>query len=809
MPMFSHTPFRPSMLVAAMALASLPAFSLAQSADAVRSYQVPAAPLANALNQIASQAGVVLSIDPSLTAGKRAQPVQGEFDTVGALRQALAGSGLMLVPGAAGTYSVQPVPDSAALALPETTVSASSTMESAWGPATGYLATRTAVGSKTDTSIAEAPRSISVATRQQMQDRKVQNLDDAVRYMPGVIASSYGSDSRAEWMKIRGFEPIQMLDGLPLPKGTYVMPKLETWNLERVALLRGPASSVYGQTPPGGLLDMVSRRPEALASHQLQLQIGTFQHKQISFDSTGNVDEDGRFLYRVGGVLRDSGTAIEHIDDQRFNIAPSLTWNIADDTRLTFLSQFNRDDTGTTSQFLPLQGTKLATPAGKVDYHKNLGDPDWEFYDKAYYALGYAFEHRIDDVWQFRQNLRYTKSDLEFQSITAGGFATAVADDGTLSRGANVVNEDISQFAVDNNLQADFDTGALKHTLLLGLDYQRVNTNYQWLFGSAPTSNIITPIYGQDFSNVAYTAFQDYNQKRHGTGLYLQDQIALDNWRLTFGGRQDWLDSDTMFYNTGNAEDSRSDSAFSGNAALSYVFDSGFTPYLSYAESFQAEAGGSGGRTFRPSTGKQYELGIKYQPPGSDMLFTAAAYDLKRQNIVTTSTAGATEPVREVQVRGLELEAVGNVNENLKITAAYTYANSKMTKVGDPRDRNRALPLTPENQASVWADYTWNDGTLAGFGAGFGARYIGETDNIAVGSMGFVRDVSDGHTRSYTVYDAAVRYDLGKFSNALRGASVALNAKNLFDKEYLATCDGFYCYYGDPRSVIASLDYQW
>jgi len=809
MPMFSHTPFRPSMLVAAMALASLPAFSLAQSADAVRSYQVPAAPLANALNQIASQAGVVLSIDPSLTAGKRAQPVQGEFDTVGALRQALAGSGLMLVPGAAGTYSVQPVPDSAALALPETTVSASSTMESAWGPATGYLATRTAVGSKTDTSIAEAPRSISVATRQQMQDRKVQNLDDAVRYMPGVIASSYGSDSRAEWMKIRGFEPIQMLDGLPLPKGTYVMPKLETWNLERVALLRGPASSVYGQTPPGGLLDMVSRRPEALASHQLQLQIGTFQHKQISFDSTGNVDEDGRFLYRVGGVLRDSGTAIEHIDDQRFNIAPSLTWNIADDTRLTFLSQFNRDDTGTTSQFLPLQGTKLATPAGKVDYHKNLGDPDWEFYDKAYYALGYAFEHRIDDVWQFRQNLRYTKSDLEFQSITAGGFATAVADDGTLSRGANVVNEDISQFAVDNNLQADFDTGALKHTLLLGLDYQRVNTNYQWLFGSAPTSNIITPIYGQDFSNVAYTAFQDYNQKRHGTGLYLQDQIALDNWRLTLGGRQDWLDSDTMFYNTGNAEDSRSDSAFSGNAALSYVFDSGFTPYLSYAESFQAEAGGSGGRTFRPSTGKQYELGIKYQPPGSDILFTAAAYDLKRQNIVTTSTAGATEPVREVQVRGLELEAVGNVNENLKITAAYTYANSKMTKVGDPRDRNRALPLTPENQASVWADYTWNDGTLAGFGVGFGARYIGETDNIAVGSMGFVRDVSDGHTRSYTVYDAAVRYDLGKFSNALRGASVALNAKNLFDKEYLATCDGFYCYYGDPRSVIASLDYQW
>lgn len=823
MPMFSRTPFRPSMLVAAMALASLPAISLAQSADAVRSYQLPAAPLAGSLNQIASQAGVVLSIDPSLTAGKSAQPVQGQFDTASALRQALAGTGLMLVPGAAGTYSVQPVADNATLALPETNISASSSVESAWGPSTGYLATRTAAGSKTDTSILEAPRSISVATREQMQDRQVQNLDDAVRYMPGVIASSYGSDSRAEWMKIRGFEPIQVLDGLPLPKGTYVMPKLETWNLERVALLRGPASSVYGQTPPGGLLDMVSRRPEAVSSHQVQVQIGTFQHKQISFDSTGRLDDDGRFLYRIGGVLRDSGTAIEHIDDQRFNIAPSLTWNIADDTRLTLLSQFNRDDTGTTSQFLPLQGTKLATPAGKVDYHKNLGDPDWEFYDKEYYALGYAFEHRINDTWQFRQNVRYTKSDLSFQSITAGGNAFSVADDGTLERGANVVNEDVSQFAVDSNLQADFATGALKHTLLLGLDYQRVNTNYQWLFGGAylfddnfniiginvPQSNINNPVYGQDFSNVTYSAFQDYNQKRHSTGLYIQDQIALDNWRLTLGGRQDWVSTDSTFYNASNAEDSRRDTQFSGNAALSYVFDSGFVPYVSYAESFQAEAGGSGGEAFQPSTGKQYELGIKYQPPGSDILFSAAAYDLKRQNIVTSNTLGATEPVREVQVRGLELEAVGNVNENLKIAAAYTYANSKMLKTNDPRDENRALPLTPENQASLWADYTWYDGMLAGVGVGFGARYIGETDNIAVGSMGFVRDVSDGHTRSYTVYDAALRYELGKLSNTLEGASVALNAKNLFDKEYRSTCDGFYCYYGDPRSVIASIDYKW
>ncbi|EJO93927.1 TonB-dependent siderophore receptor [Ectopseudomonas mendocina DLHK] len=796
-------PFRRTLLALTIALAGQVGLAHAEP------YQLPAGPLAATLNQIASQAGVTLSIDPTLTEGKRSAPVEGDLQAVDALNHALRGTGLQLQSNGAGVYSLVPAAESA-VALPDVTVTASEqAAETAWGPTRGYLASRTATGTKTDTPLPETPRSISVATREQMQDRKVQNLDDAVRYMPGVIASSYGSDSRADWMKIRGFEPIQLLDGLPLPKGSYTMPKLETWNLERVAVLRGPASSVYGQTPPGGLVDAVSRRPQAESSHEVQVQVGNYQHKQISFDSTGKIDDEDRFLYRFSGVGRDSGTVIEHMDDQRFNLAPSLTWNIAGDTRLTFLGQFNRDDTGGTSQFLPLQGTKLATPAGKIDYNKNLGDPDWEFYDKTFYALGYAFEHRINDVWQFNQNLRYSKLELDNQIITAGGWATAVADDGTVARGANVYDENISHFAMDNNFQADFRTGALTHTLLLGVDYLRVNTDYRWLYGSAPSSNIINPIYGQDFSGVAYTAFQDYNQKRRNAGLYLQDQIALDAWRLTLGGRWDRLDTESVFYNANDAKDSRRDSQFSGNAALSYVFDSGFTPYLSYAESFQAEAGGNGGAAFKPSTGKQYELGIKYQPPGSDMLFTAAVYDLKRQNIVTTNIAGASEPVSEVEVRGLELEATGNLTENLSLTASYTYTNSKMTKVGDPRDKNRALPLTPEHQASIWADYDWNQGMLAGFGVGFGARFVGSTDNIAVGNLGFVRDASDGHSSAYTVYDAAVRYDLGQLDASLRGASVSLNANNLFDKEYQATCDGFYCYAGDPRRVTASIDYKW
>lgn len=411
---FRPAPFRHTLLALTIAFAGHTGLAHAEV------YQLPSGPLAATLNQIASQAGVTLSIDPALTAGKSSAPVNGDYEAIEALNQALRGTGLQLQSGNGGAYSLAPAAE-AAMALPDVTVTASEqAAETAWGPTRGYLANRTATGTKTDTPLLETPRSISVATREQMQDRKVQNLDDAVRYMPGVIASSYGSDSRADWMKIRGFEPIQMLDGLPLPKGSYTMAKLETWNLERVAVLRGPASAVYGQTPPGGLVDAVSRRPQAESSHEVQVQVGNYNHKQISFDSTGKIDDDGRFLYRFSGTGRDSGTTVEHIDDQRFNLAPSLTWNIADTTKLTFLGQFNRDDTGGTSQFLPLQGTKLSTPAGKVDYHKNLGDPDWEFYDKTFYALGYAFEHRINDTWQFNQNLRYSKLELDNQIITAG-----------------------------------------------------------------------------------------------------------------------------------------------------------------------------------------------------------------------------------------------------------------------------------------------------------------------------------------------------------------------------------------------------
>lgn len=805
------TLLRPSLLAVAIAL-STPLVSsqliAAEQASSVRAYNLPAAPLSTTLNQIASQGGLALSLNPALAAGKTSAPVSGQYDAAGALRAALRGTGLQLEQSSTGTYTLVAVPEGV-MALPETSVIGVENLETAWSPVEGYTATRTAAGSKTDTALVEAPRSISVATRQQMEDRGVHSLDDAVRYMPGITASSYGSDTRADWLRVRGFEPTQFLDGLPLPKGVYANPKQETWNLDRLALLRGPASSVYGQTPPGGLLDMVSRRPSDIASSEIQLQYGSDNHRQINFASTGKIDEAGQFLYGISGVVRDSGTQVDHVDNKRYNIAPSLTWNIDEDTKFTLLSQFTRDDTGITSQFLPIQGTKIKSPFGDISHHKNLGDPDWEYYDRTYYALGYAFEHRLNDTWQFKQNLRYTKSDLSFQALTVGSYPfTEVDDQGNVGRSSTSVDEDISQFAVDNNFQADFATGDIRHTLLLGLDHQRSNTNYTSIFGfsdTTPGTNVINPIYGQPIVRPARsTAFYDYNQKTYQTGLYVQDQMALDQWRLTLGGREDLVHTSTQFINKGDATNTQRDKAFSGNAALSYVFDSGFVPYLSYAESFQPTTGADATSTgsLKPTEGKQWELGIKYQPPGSKTLLSAAVYDLTQKNVsVNTFVDGVsiTSQTGEVKVKGLELEAVSDVTENLKVIAAYTLAKSE---VQNGADKGNRLQLMPNQQASLWTDYTWHTGVLDGFGVGAGVRYTGNT-------YGDKANTWLGKADAYTVFDASVHYDLGRLDNSLKGASLALNATNLFDKEYISTCDSFYCYYGDTRSVVASATYKW
>jgi iron complex outermembrane receptor protein len=341
--------------------------------------------------------------------------------------------------------------------------------------------------------------------------------------------------------------------------------------------------------------------------------------------------------------------------------------------------------------------------------------------------------------------------------------------------------------------------------VLLGLDHQRTDTSFRTIYGTASSINIFNPVNSVPTVRPTGDAYYDYNQKTIQTGLYAQDQMALDNWRLTLGGREDWVHQGTTYFNKLDATNTDRSKNFSGNAALSYVFDSGFVPYLSYAESFQPASNASVDpvKSYKPTEGQQWELGIKYQPPGANTLLSAAVYDLTQKNVLVTRIGAGnqsiTDQAGEVKVKGLELESVSDVTENLKVIAAYTLAKSE---VQTGIYKGNRLQLMPNQQASLWTDYTWHTGVLDGFGIGFGARYTGNT-------YGDQANTWLGKANAYTVFDGAVHYDLGRLDNSLKGASVKVNATNLFNKDYLSTCDGSYCYFGDQRSVVASATYQW
>lgn len=256
----------------------------------------------------------------------------------------------------------------------------------------------------------------------------------------------------------------------------------------------------------------------------------------------------------------------------------------------------------------------------------------------------------------------------------------------------------------------------------------------------------------------------------------------------------------TVFHNSNDATSTERDKAFSGNISLSYVFDNGITPYFSYTESFQPAIGANVSSTtsFKPTEGRQYEVGVKFQPVGSQTLLTAAVYDLRQKNVNVTE-GSITRQVGQLQVRGLELEATSQLTENLKTIASYTYTDTEILKGNDKGNR---MALIPRNQATLWADYTWHQGLLDGFGIGGGVRYVGDT-------YGNTANTDLGHVGSYTVYDASVHYDLGRLDNSMKGLTVAVEAKNVFNKEYLSNCDGFWCYYGDERNVVVSANYKF
>lgn len=750
---------------------------------------------------------------------KTAQPVNTSLRKL-AVVVATAVSGMSVYAQAATTQPEETV-----------TVTSSSTagQENAWGPAATIAARHSATGTKTDTPIEKTPQSISVVTSEEMALHQPKSVKEALSYTPGVAVGTRGASNTYDYLVIRGFaadgqSQNNYLDGMKMQGNFYNDAVIDPYMLERAEILRGPASVLYGKSSPGGLLNMVSKRPTTTPLYEVQFKMGTDNLYQTGFDFSDALDDDGVYSYRLTGLARSANAQQEGAKEQRYTIAPSFSWRPDDKTNFTFLSYFqNEPDTGYYG-WLPKEGTVQPLPNGSrlpTDFNEGAKNNTYSRNEKM---VGYSFEHGFNDTFTLRQNLRFAENKTAQNSVYGYGMCsdplyTKDSDalkaspcakipqsewGHTLTRQYVIDREKLQTFTVDTQLQSKFATGAIDHTLLTGVDFMRMRNDIDSYFGYAGS---VTPsdIYNLDRSDFDFGAHDGPSGpyrvllKQKQTGVYAQDQAQWDKVLVTLGGRYDWAKQDSLNRDYGTHPE-RDDNQFTWRGGVNYLFDNGVTPYFSYSESFEpASTTGQNGKIFAPSKGKQYEAGVKYVPKDRPIVLTGAVYQLTKTNNLMGDPAGSFYSVEggEIRARGVELEAKAALSASINVVGSYTYTDAEYTT--DTNYKGNTPAQVPKHMASLWGDYTIFDGALSGLTLGTGARFTGSSQGDPANSF---------KVGSYTLVDALARYDLARVG--LAGSNVALHVNNLFDREYVASCFNTYgCFWGAERQVVATATFRF
>lgn len=780
--------------------------SQAMAESTVQRFAVAAGPVDNALSQFASQANVILSFSPTQTGNRRTQGLQGQYSIEQGFALLLQGTGLQAVAQAPGSYVLQAIPTGGSVVLADTDVHGTGLSSYAQDSAsdTGYKAQNSRAGTKTSTPLSETPRSVSVVTQQRIKDQKAQTLTEVLGYVPGIFAPPFaaGDSLAGDLFFIRGFNATDygyglLRDGLRVQGNRYDT-TTDTYGLERVEIFRGPSSILYGENAPGGLVNLVSKRPTATPQGEVQLSYGSNNRRQLAVDISGPLNEAGNVQGRVVMLGRKADTQTDHVPDDRIYIAPSLTLNIDDATHLTLLSHYQKDHTNM-ELGLPAAGTLLRNPNGKLDKDTMLGVPGWNTFERETWSLGYEFIHSFNDDWQFRQNSRYLQSRITRHetwpgSLNNGGYGTQLNVTAYERFNKSMV------YSLDNQLEGKFSTGPVDHTLLVGASYDRTSFNQDWNAGAAGQINIFNPVYARD--PVTSIAVQNTLLTQQMQGVYTQLQSTWDNWIFLLGGRQDWVESDFRNKLAPAGGVNGDDRKFTWQGGLMYRFDNGLTPYASYSTAFvPVQQISNGGAPLDPITSSQVELGIKYEPVGWNTAMTASVFDLRKEDdTYLDATTSTYRQVGESRSKGVELEINSDISRNLNLTASYTYTDARVTKDA-PGSLIEGHQMTgvPRNQASAWAKYRFLEGSLRGVSVGGGVRYFDST--FAYTQPALYGRLNAGEV---TLVDAAIGYQID------RHWSLDLNARNLFDKEYVSGCnDAGRCYWGDSRTLLGTVSYNW
>lgn len=754
----------------------------AQSQPAVRDIDIPAQPLDKALGALARQTGVRILFSTDLTENKQARALNGKLTPQQALERLLAGSGLVVRSTPDGGFTVAPRPPEAGgeSTLPVVRVKASREQESGTGPVRGYAARRSASATKMDTTLLETPQSMTIVGAEQIADQKATSITEALAYAPGVMADP-GYANSYDVLYSRGFRLQDgnggvYRDGLKLGGSGWATGQQEPYGLERIELLKGAASVLYGATAPGGVLNVVTKQPQKDHVNEVVAEAGNYDHRALGADLGAKLSDGltGRLVL----LARDADTSVDHIPNDTRYVAPSLRWAPNAHTSLTLMAHHVERRTAYIWG-VPAEGSLVSSPYGKLPRERFVGEPGFDRQDTMQSSFGWLLTHKLAEGVSLHHGLRWIDSENHVRFTNLNSRATT--DPRDYQRRAIDELETTRGISADTRVQSEFDAIGLRHKAVAGFDLANHHVGSEWRLASLGPLNLFDPVYGATPGSFA-PLFDDREHQRR-VGLYLQDQIKIGALTALAGLRRDEVRSEL------NGETEKT-GATTGRVGLVWEVAPGVAPFVSWSQSFEPVSGTDNeGQRYKPTRGEQIELGLRWEH--GDFVASAAVFDLTQTNVLKSRT-GLDKAVQtgEVRSRGLELEAKGPIARNVQLIASYAYTDAKTTKSEDVSEIGLPASYQPRHQAALWARI--DDWLTPRLHAGLGTRYTGTTEDW--GGTGAV-------VPSYITLDVLVGYAAGPWT-------WRLNINNLTDKTTLL-CNGGWCTYGDGRRATASVGYRW
>lgn len=666
----------------------------------------------------------------------------------------------------------------------------------------------TAQALKIDVSTQETPQSVSVISSKTLEEGNIRKLDDSMRYTPGFF-SQYGADYDTDWMKMRGFSVTTLIDGHRQFSEGFFQTSVEPFGLESVEIIQGPSSSLFGDSQPGGVVNLVTKKPTKTPQHSVSISGGSNKYVQGGFDFADNATEDGTKRYRIVAMVNREDSFLDGVDKHRVYLAPSFTIDVSDRTSLTFLANYLKEKGKPNSAFFPTMGTLHARNGQYISPSTSYALPTDDL-DKDQVNFGWELSHEFNDNLKYKQsaNFSYTDMYLNVASVYGSGdyFVgnTPTLDPKPMLSRNVLINDGIEKAVTfDNNLTYTNTSGLFDNLFQLGFDYQWFKNSWGANTPSGLDWGTVDPFNPSIFTPGDASAYElaDYWRNKWQFGIYGQAQTIVNEFLLLkVGARWDKVSIDS------GSDDSRiiitkdqlDDTHFSWNAGIMLLNDYGISPYVNYSEAFFANASlayaGFDNKYLygltEPTNTKQIEYGLKLTPNWLDGFVNIAFFNLKQDNAMTPSLvngAPAWTPVSVQKANGIEVQARASVFKHLTFDVSYTYLDKT-----DGDDEVRTV-MTPKHMASGWVSYNFTDLGLSGLTLGAGVRYIGSSVGHYVNEQ--VPDV--------TLWDAAVSYVFDKHWR-IQGTIT-----NIADKEYVQAADYGTAYYGEGRVARATLTYAW